>query len=508
MSWTDDDVASEAPAQAWTDDDVAPANTLGQEARRQGGLVLRNALSAAGSIGVIPADAIGKAVNYVVGREVIPNQQHALQQTLTRMGLPVPERSIERFTQGVAEAAPAMALPGGFIPQAVGNAAVNATLAEKGQEGKQAALGAGLGTLGHVVGGIVRPTEAAKVLLDKGVALTPGQAAGVGSTINRVENWAASNPLASTAIHGAQRRAVEDANVGAAQVVAQQVNQSIKLGRPPREAIEQTREVISNAYDSALQGVSIPLAGAANAFKDMLPAIGKNHPMVPTEEITKAGKYIDGRFRGMWDQGVRDLSGAQIKQIDSEIGQHIRDLSRSTNAADKTAVPLWRDLQEEVRDRIVKSVPPEQGQQLSRANAAYRELLALEKSMLPGADAFTPRKLRATLEKMNNGRVPNSELGRFATAMQQTLPNTVPNSGTAERLMANALPAVLMGGGGLANSAGYPTLGAGLLAAGALGSRPGARAMTGSLPLQQAIARALRQSTPSIGAVSRQPDDE
>jgi len=506
MSWTDDDVAGPA-TDTWTDKDVA-VNTLGQEAKRQGGLVLRNALSAAGSLGVIPADAIGKAVNYVAGREVIPNQQHALQQTLTRMGLPVPERSLEKFTQGVAESAPAMALPGGFLPQALGNAAVNSTLAEPGQEGKQAALGAALGTLGHVVGGVVRPTEAAKVLLDKGVALTPGQAAGAGTFINRFEQLAASNPVSSSAIHGAQRRAVEDANVGAAQVVAQQVQQGIKLGRHPREAIEQTREVISNAYDNALEGVSIPLASAANTFQDMLPTIGKNHPMVPTEEITKAGKYIEGRFRGMWDQGVRDLSGTQIKQIDSEIGQHIRDLSRSTNAADKTAVPLWRDLQEEVRDRIVKSVPPEQGAMLSRANAAYRELLALEKSMLPGADAFTPRKLRATLEKMNNGRIPDSELGRFATAMQQTLPNTVPNSGTAERLIANSLPALLMSGGAGANAMGYNTIGTGLLAAGALGSRTGARALTGSLAGQQAFVNALRQSTPSIGAVSRQKDNE
>ena len=44
---------------------------------------------------------------------------------------------------------------------------------------------------------------------------------------------------------------------------------------------------------------------------------------------------------------------------------------------------------------------PEQNALLSKANAAYRQLLALEKAMLPGNDTFTPRRLKATLERMN-----------------------------------------------------------------------------------------------------------
>ena len=59
-----------------------------------------------------------------------------------------------------------------------------------------------------------------------------------------------------------------------------------------------------------------------------------------------------------------------------------------------------------------------------------------------------------------------------AEAMSKTLPNAVPNSGTAERLMVGSLPALLMGGGAGAHEAGYGTLGTGMMAAGALALAP------------------------------------
>ena len=292
-----------------------------------------------------------------------------------------------------------------------------------------AAGGAGGQVLGRAFGGIVRPTAEARTLMDRGVALTPGQAAGPGTFINKAEQWATSNPVASHFVTNAQRRSLEEANVAAAQSVRNMVGEGTRLGRPPREAIEQTREAISNAYTQALEGVSVPLANTANAMQDLLPTIARDHPMIPASEIEQAGRYIQGRFRGLWDGGVRDLTGDQIKQIDSEIGQHIRDLAKSTNAADKTAVPtVARSPAGSTRTVSSAASPSSQGAQLHQANAAYRELLTLEKAMLPGNDVFTPRRLKMTLEKMNNGRMPDSDLGRVSQAMSATLPNNVPNS--------------------------------------------------------------------------------
>ena len=501
MSWTDDDVAGPAPTTAWTDDDVAgPAtNTLGQEAKRQGGLFLRHALSAAGSVGALPADAIGKAVNYVAGREVVPNQQRALQQTLTNAGLPEPGRPIERFTRGVAEAAPAFALPATLPAQVLGNAAIAGAQAPQGQELREAAVGGAFGAggqaLGRVVGGVVKPTAEAQELASRGVALTPGQAAGPNTWWSRAENSLASNPIAGSPIRNAQRRAVEEANKAAAEAVAGIVEKNVKLGLPPREAIEQTRDLISGAYHQSLEGMSWPAQALKTDLQASMQHLPKDLPLTPPDTLKRIDGYLNNRL-GPLLSGTGNLTGDQLKQIDAELGQMARNLANSQNTTERVQAPAWREVQSYVRDAMENAAAtPEQHALLSKANTAYRQLLALEKAMLPGNNTFTPRRLKATLERMG---IKNTELNTVAGAMEKTLPNTVNDSGTAERLLTNALPSLLLGGGGVAQGLGWDTVGAGLMAAGALGSRPGARALTGNLPLQQAIANALRRSSPAV----------
>jgi len=154
----DDIVWDDSPQDIKWDEEKPATNTLGQEAKRQGGMFLRQALSAAGSVGALPADAIGKAVNYLAGREVVPNQQRALQQTISKMGIPEPERPIEKFGVSMAESAPAMALPGAAVPQMLGNAAIGATQAQPGQELKQAGIGAAGGGVVPAAGWLLNKT--------------------------------------------------------------------------------------------------------------------------------------------------------------------------------------------------------------------------------------------------------------------------------------------------------------------------------------------------------------
>lgn len=496
-AWDNDPVVS---GNAWDNDPVVgePAseppptstNTLGQELGRQAGLTGRALLSAAGSFGAIPADAIGKAVNYVAGREVIPNQQRALQQTLTRMGLPEPERGVEKFTQGMAESAPAVALPAGWIPQVLGNAAVGSATAPQGQEGSGALWGAGGGALGQVVGrGIVKPTADARVLMDRGVTLTPGQAAGTDSFLKKTEEFFGTLPVASHFIKGAQNRAVEDANVAAAQAVRDMVGKGVKLGKPPREAIEQTREAISNAYTQSLEGAVAPTINMQGSLVNKVLAQADKHPMLTPEHGNRIAHYVQNRFSNM----PKELTGDQMKQIDSELGDHIRTLSSGTGE-ERTAAKAWRDLQYEVR-QVIGEAQGDEGKKklLLDANKAYKELLTLEKAMLPGNDTFTPRRLKATIERMNKNQMPDTELAKVSQAMSATLPNQVPSSGTAERLLiSGTIPAVLGLGGAGAQGMGYGEFGTGMMAAGALGSRTGSKLMTGSHLSQPYIEAAIR----------------
>jgi hypothetical protein len=358
-----------------------------------------------------------------------------------------------------------------------------------------AAGGAGGHALSRAIGGLVRPSVAAQPLVDAGVALTPGQAAGKGSVMKWAEEMATSLPFAGHTIRSAQSRAVADANVAAAQQVMNIVDRNIKLGQPPREAIEATREAIGKTYDRALEGMSVPGFVPDTFMRNVYNRSANDFPMLEKAQIDQMERYITQRVGDMVKNSGGTLDGKMLKQLDSELGGHIRNLRSSAIAADKTAAPAWAELQQSLREVMeLAQNDPAQSLQLQRANAAYRQLLTLEKSLLPGADVFTPRQLARQVGKEKLNEVP---LGQISRSMTDTLPNVVPNSGTPERLMAMALPAVLVGGGAGAQQMGFDTLGAGMIGAAALGSRPGARFMTGGLPMQQLTAEALRRFVPS-----------
>ena len=413
---------------------------------------------------------------------------------------PAPTDATGQFIESAAKVAPAFALPTSLPFQIGGNALIGAIEAPKGEEASGAAWGGGFGAVGPVLartlGGLVRPTAEARTLMDAGVPLTPGQAAGAGTWQKRGEEYLASNPVAATFIRPAQKRAVEQANVAAAQSVADQVQKGVKLGLPPREAIEQTRDLIGKTYDSALEGLQVPGFVPHTELTQKIAGIAADHPMVEQSQVDTMRRFVDQRMAQMIQNNNGILDGPMLKQLDSELGQHIRRLYSSTTAADKTAAPAWSDLQQSVRDVMdFAQGDPAKAAQLQAANASYRQLLAIEKALRPDAQSFTPRQLQRQLVKAN---ISGKPLNEIADAMQATLPNSVPDSGTAERFIANTLPGLLFAGGAGAQGAGWDTLGTGAMAAGILGSRTGARLMTGGLPGQAMIAAALRRTVPGL----------
>lgn len=402
----------------------------------------------------------------------------------------------------------------GFLPGAARTADVAATQAGVAaalapeNRSEAAAWGAGGGAVGQGIGkvasGIVRPTAAAKELIDRGVTLTPGQAAGVGSLTHRFEQAASSLPIASHFVSNAQRRGVEEANRAAAESVAGIVQKNVKLGLPPREAIEQTRDLVGKTYDEALQGMQARPQDVQRGLEEGYDAIIQGNPLLTDKGFNQLRAFVINRFDPLVTNG-HVLDGPLLKEIDSQIGTHIRRLKTSTSAEEKANAGAWEDLQQNLRETMAGMVPKEQSVKLNQANAAYRQLLALERSLPAGSDNFTPRQLKRTLE---SHRIKGTELNKVADAMSATLPNTVANSGTAERLLMGSLPALLMGGGGIgAQQMGYDTLGAGMIAATLGGSRTGSKLLTGGYgwQQQQVLIDALRRSAP---AAARTKDEK
>ena len=360
-----------------------------------------------------------------------------------------------------------------------------------------AALGGGGGALAgrvlaRTLGGAVTPTKEAQALMDKGVRLTPGQAAGKDSLLNRVEQWASSNPVSALTISPARARALEDANQAAAQAVVRHVDDAVKLGRPPAEAIEQVRDHISNVYDEVLPRLQMSQGDLASLANQIAIHVPEESTLVGKKQAKSLADYLDRRIIQNGRAADDVATGDFLKQVDSELGSYARTLAKSTNAEQKIAAPMWYQAQADWREYVMKAAAPdsEAFARLGQANTAYRQLLALEKALRSGGgERFTARNLAKALEDSN---VKTGDLAELSRNMTATLPNTVPNSGTADRLLANALPSLLIGGGVGANELGLDTLGTGLVAAGALGSRPGARMLTGQTYAQRALIDALR----------------
>ena len=499
-----------APRKPFIESLADEAVATGGRVARQGKLLVRSLASAALSPAALVGDATNKFINgagQLMGYDPqLQMPSHKFQEVLDATGLPRPETGIEKLTQGLAESAPSVALPAGLVPQALGSAALGATQAAPGGEGSGAIWGGIGGGTGHALArtmaGLVKPTQQARVLMDRGVALTPGQAAGAGSAMKKVEEHAAGWPVASHFVKNAQRRAVSESNVAAAKAVTDMVDKDLKLGMPPREAIEGARDAVSKTYDFALEGMAAPGKDVKAILTSDISNFPDAFPLVPMRDLRQMRQFVDTRLGLLIENspgGV--LDGPVLKQLDSEIGQHVRNLQKSTNAADKTAAPAWSELQQSLRDAMaLGQKDTAKLDKLVQANRAYRQLLSLEKALLPGAETFTPRRLATQLDKAD---IKSGPLRDVSNAMTATLPNTVSDSGTTERLLMSALPAALLGGGAAANEFGYTTLGAGAMAAGALGSRPGARALTGGYGVQKMLSPHEAQMAATLATMLR-----
>ena len=129
-----------------------PTNTFGQEAKRQGLLATRAILNAAASPAVLLDKVQAKASDALTGKHIGGTLGEDLNARLTSLGLPEAERPLEHFTQGMAETAPAFALPTSLLPQVAGNAVISATQAKPGEEGRDAITGGVTGAFAPVLG--------------------------------------------------------------------------------------------------------------------------------------------------------------------------------------------------------------------------------------------------------------------------------------------------------------------------------------------------------------------
>jgi len=229
---------------------------------------------------------------------------------------------------------------------------------------------------------------------------------------------------------------------------------------------------VESAYDEALERVFMTPKGALDAARGAVAEAQQSIPLLDPRQLGQLDLYVRKRIEPWVEAlGGADAPGKYVKQIDAEIGHYARKYSKSVNPSDHALGDAFYMLQSNWRDAMQASGRTSSGRNalelLQGANEAYKNLLPIRiASERTTSGVFTPQGVRAASKASKLG---SSEL---TEAARKVLPSTVPDSGTAGRVM---LP---IGLGSLATGIDPLGMGSAALATGVMTSGPAMRGMT------------------------------
>lgn len=365
-------------------------------------------------------------------------------------------------------------------------------------------LGSGLaGAFGGALGQGV-PTAAAKVvkpaltrgaqsLREAGVRLTPGEM--LGGIVQRLEDGATSVPLIGDFVRNAKRMSLEDFNRvlvdDSLKQIGGRLDDTIPAGR---EAIRYADNAVSQAYDDVLSGLTVRNDAALDATVTAIRDMSKSLPM-RARNIVK--REFDEQFAQIFDNPTRTALGPDFKGMLSSLRTEYGKLQRSGNYYQRKAGDALREIHRQMMD-AAKRQNPEAAARLEAADRAYAILSRVKgAASRAGADGgiVTPAQVLAEVRKTGprgsfaRGEAMGQEL---AEAAKETLPSTVPDSGTPFRGLLLGSPLLA----GPAEAAGVDMAAPALIGAGVLGglyTRPGQAVLRGAIGARPSMAAPLRR---------------
>lgn len=364
------------------------------------------------------------------------------------------------------------------IPRAIAadsayGAAAGAGASAEGERVQGALLGGAFGAAGsyagqragNALGGIARGVNdpAVRTLRNEGVnALTLGQtvgnSGGVGAAVKGIEDRLSGVPIVGEMVNGRRREGVRQFNSAAFNRALEPIGGSVN-GRTGAEAIDEAQQQVSAAFTAALAGKgAVP---DATFQRDLISAVNG------VRSIKRLGDEVTDEIGDI----MRPYANEPILS-----GEALDDISRSLRDI-KVAYrndPLGNRIGRQI-DRVERAVFDMFDRQASgtiqgyqEARQAYRRISTLEDAVLKANNQkdnlFTPAQLgQADVSNTRRyggkraaarGDTPFNDLQQ---AGQRVLPNQVPDSGTAGRLL---VPLVLAGGStGAGAAAGDTTTG-------------------------------------------------
>jgi hypothetical protein len=329
------------------------------------------------------------------------------------------------------------------------------------EKAKQAGFGAGAGAVtSKLLRGVGTPTAEAQKLMDQGIQPSVGQA--LGGVANRLESRITSVPLIGDAALMARTRPLKEFD----QKVISRATQG------GAETLEDANKFASNLFDEVVPHLK-PTKESVLGVQQSLQAARQN-PEMTADNL----KMLEGLV-GKHFQQFGTLSGEGIKKLDSELGY----LGRKYAAGDPASKTLSSEIYNvlgALRGGLETGLPPDMQGKLSTANTVWKDLIPLNKAASARADEkITPRALQKAIARQKRTDVTRMAPDDLIDPAVAVLPQSVPDSGTAGRLLL---------GGGIATGLGItaPTVGLGALA-GIGATRPVQAALLGNTKLQRAL---------------------
>lgn len=311
---------------------------------------------------------------------------------------------------------------------------------------KQMGVGVGTGLLGGMAGNalarIISPRASTnpqiQQLLNEGVTPTPGQM--MGGLARTVEDKAISVPILGDAIRSARQRGIKEFNLAALNRVTAPLGVTIKDAG--REGVRQAHQAVSEAYDAIIPRLAFR---ADRQFAQELAQIQHMAQALPPDRLTQFQRIIDDKVIGkLTPQG--GATGQNFREIESELGRLARNYISSPDADQRTLGAALLEVQSSLREALARA-NPQAADELRRINEAYALLTRVERAAAStGAESgvFTPSQLSAAV-RASDSTIRRNRFARGEALMQDlsdagrsVLNSTVPNSGTADRLMLNA----------------------------------------------------------------------
>ena len=330
---------------------------------------------------------------------------------------------------------------------------------------KAAAVGgvvsAGTGKLGDAI--FPKVGEAARKLMREGVRLTPGQR--VGGLTKELEERATSIPFVGDVIEAGQQNAMDDFNRAA-------INSSIRIlgkgskkvpkGKTGQDAYEFAKDQLDEAYAKVIPKLK---ANVGTDFEDGLVKIIQDNADLGEDGLKKLQAKLGKILASKVTSEDKILRGDVLKTVDSDLGLEATKFLRSSVASERELGGVLSDVQTLLRQSM-EGTSPQANREYKKVQSSFRTLLPVRKAVVAASTKrgnFTPAQLLRGSKAVDQsrdkiatatGKAPQQSL---ATDAQEVIGRTIPDSGTAERVMTGLLlnrirqnPLSTIGGGGAA----------------------------------------------------------